>query len=47
MRCYPPSQTPAFDDLHTEVMLPIMLADFVDGDNVRMIQIGRRFRFAV
>ena len=37
-------QTLAFDEIHREIMLPFVCADFVDGDDVRMLQLRRRFR---
>ena len=37
----------ALDELHGEVVLPFMLADFVDGHDVRMIQPRRRLRLAL
>ena len=31
-----------FDQLHAEIMLPLMLADFVDRHDVRMVEVGGR-----
>src|SRR5262249_54095617 len=39
-------ETAALDQLHGEVVLPLVGADFVDGDDVRMVQAGRRLRLA-
>ena len=36
----------AFDELHAEVAGAIALADFVDGDDARMIEAGSGFGFA-
>src|SRR5438105_3176600 len=38
-------QWAAFDQLHTEIWPSIVLAYFVDGNNVGMIQARGRFRF--
>jgi hypothetical protein len=38
---------PAFDQLHTEVMLAFVIADLVNGNDVRMIKPGCRFGFRV
>ena len=35
----------AFDELHAEVALAIALADFVDGNNAWMFEVGSGFRF--
>src|SRR5262245_58075344 len=35
----------SFDKPHAEVACTIAFADFVDGDDSRMIELGRRFRF--
>ena len=35
----------AFDQFHAEVARPITLANFVNGNNVRIIQTRRSFRF--
>ena len=34
-----------FDQIHREIVLPLLLADFVDGDDVRMFEPRRRRRF--
>jgi hypothetical protein len=38
-------QGTALNELHTEEWLPLALADFVDGHDIRMIQAGRSFGF--
>ena len=38
-------ETPALDEIHDEERLPLVGADFVDGDDVRVLQAGRRRRF--
>ena len=35
----------AFHQLHAEILLPFVLANFVDGNDVRMVEIRRGFRF--
>ena len=37
------SQRAALDQLHAEVRLPLVFADLVDGHDVGMIKVGRRF----
>ena len=36
----------AFDEFHAEVARAFALADFVDGNDTRMIEAGGGFRFA-
>src|SRR5215470_15035428 len=40
-------ERPARDHLHAEVVLTVVLTDFVNGNNVRMIEPGSRFGFGV
>jgi tetratricopeptide (TPR) repeat protein len=35
----------AIIELHAEIMLAFVLADLVDGNDIRMVQLGRCFRF--
>ena len=37
----------AFDERHRKIMLPVVLADFEDGDDAGMIEFGRRFGLGV
>ena len=37
-------QAPAVDELHAEVMVPFVLADLVDGHDVRVIEVRRGLR---
>ncbi len=34
----------AGNEIHREVLLPFVLTDFVDGDDIRVLKIGRSFR---
>ena len=36
-------QARALDVIHREIVLAVLFADFVNGDNVRMVKMGRRF----
>ena len=38
-------QTAAAGELHTEERQPFALADFINGQNVRVIEVGRSLRF--
>src|SRR5262249_36997497 len=40
-------ECPPFNQLHAEVMLVVMFADFVNGNDVRMIEPRRSFSFRV
>jgi hypothetical protein len=40
-------QAAALDQLHGEVVLALVFADLVDGQDVRMVEIGRRLGFPV
>ncbi|MCI0681723.1 MAG: hypothetical protein L0Y71_06440 [Gemmataceae bacterium] len=42
-----PRQADAVDQLHAEVVLPFVFTDFIDRHNVRVVEIGRRFRLAM
>ena len=37
-------QIPPFDVVHRKVILTVMIAEFMDGDDVRMLQARGRFR---
>ena len=41
----PVRQTAAFGQLHREELLAIVLADLVDGQDVRMVEVGGRLGF--
>src|SRR5262245_31077533 len=41
------AQVRPFDQAHAEIVLPLMLADFVNGHDVRMRKARRRFRFSL
>jgi hypothetical protein len=41
----PLRQAAAFQEAHAEVLLALVVADFVDGDDVRMFKAGRGFGF--
>ena len=52
LRRHPPfrqalCQRRTVDEVHGDERLPQRLADFVDGDDARMVQAGRRFRLAL
>ena len=42
--CHSVGERRPVHELHDEVRLPVAGADFVDGDDVRVLQVGRRRR---
>jgi hypothetical protein len=45
LAAHQPRQALALDPIHHEEVLPLVDADFVNGDDVRMVQTRRRNRF--
>ena len=38
-------QVPSLNQLHGEIVLPVLFAGFMDGDDIGMVEIGRRLGF--